>query len=494
MADNDLKKTVANLIKTAEPALPLRPESRARVLGALAASPRKKTFVRRVVLAGAGAAIVVLALFFMLSPTENALAAFTRALAATNHAASVHIRGRIWGPTGEWRFEQWFTREGFERYDLSDGDNLVQRWLYDPGLRDIYPKWMETEPLQRYERLRLGPDLGDWQVTPLIGPHLASDMWRVRRVEMQPKALVQGEGEEDFWQHLDEQKDNLEIRAEQEEKVTPQGRLNIINVYGHHRENARINRLVLGNLMYPISTVLHPGDDVWIQLEADATTNLVRALEMSKRVGRKWSPIYRIEEIELNPVIGAEVRNPGLPPHHTETVDTWWEDRLPKILGAGESEQWKVTLHSLEANEKGDLFVTVSRRLKPGMELPPSSDDRDGPPNPATQVHLGLEAVDDLGNRYHVIEQWRGDGSIPDTQMLGLPDCRARARLVPVSPLRKGRRPTMVTITATNNSVGGPRNPIRGEIFQTITFGPLSMPQRQQGDDLIAEAIHTSER
>lgn len=507
------------LLTAARPELSARWQD--RVLAKVAAPATHRT--RRWMAIAVGAAVALIGLGFVPIPMGSAKGAFSRALAMTNQAPGVHVTGRIWGPVGEWRFEQWFSQDEFSRYDLYDGEQIVWRWLYAPGERAIRPRVKETEPVRRVREMLEEGTLADpgavWEDAPLIGPRV--DMWPPNdREDVFPKPVMHrpdlGEPvRQDFWQRLEEQKATLEVRVEERQSLTLWGgRRNVADVYGHRRPGAHVEVLILGNLHGPLYAWLGPGDDVWIHMETEAQTGAIRALEQYKRVNSRWELVYCLDSIEFGAEMSEEVRNPQLPEHHVRLEDTWWRERLPRTLAAGESQDWRVALHSLEVNRKGDVFLTLSRT--PKTEVTWDARTRDGRlVEPIRSISLGVR--DELGNQY-LPSRWDGiprglAATEPLSWMRGatLPTFWGRIRLTRGSPATANRVPRTITVRVTNEpaksipELTGVRSldqddfesfmeRFRNTYYQTITLGTFPVSEVQPGDDLIADAILRTER
>ena len=508
--------------------IPMREQWHSRVLAGAAEASRAKPTRGRWVVVLAGLAVVLIGLGFVPFPAGSAKGAFGRALAQVNESPGVHVTGRIWGPLGEWRFEQWFTGGGFKRFDLLDGDQVVLCSLYDPGARRIRPKWRDIHSVLATingSAERTLPDPGDvWQSRPLIGPE-AHD-FHVEREDILPFPLTHTQGEEptsrDFWQRIEEQEKTLQVRVEERQHYSVWGgKRAVADIYGHRREGAHVEVLILGNLMGSIYTSLGPGDDVWIHMEADTETGAILALQQYKRVDGRWKLIYCADSIESGVAIGEEVRNPVLPEHHVEAEDTWWGQRLPQTVAVGDSEDWRVTLHSLEANREGEVFVTLSRESM--TEVTRNAFYEDGRPAPPHRT-LWLEARDDVGARYAIAHRQGPGGhslpigkhvaSQPAAWIIRLPaeiESHLRLRLLPESPRIPGRVPRTITLEITNepaksipeltgvSSIRGDQYEafdvwFRKTYYQTITFARLPVPAPQGSGDLIEEAITRRER
>ena len=539
MSDRELQAEIAGLLETARPEL--TPELEARAVAAVESTQQAPARPRRRLIAVAvGAAVALAGLGFVPFPAGGAKGAFSRALAITNQGGGVHVTGRIWGPSGEWGFEQWFSRDGFRRFDLLDGDRVAARWLYDPGVATLHPEGT-SEPVQRYIKIeeqtgKKGP-LGTWFSTPLIGPDAQVDDARDRDggredVAPYPWRLDQSQDptREEFLKRMADNHGPLELKVEEHRRYSlwRGQQTTVADVYGHRREGSMADVLILGNLMGPVFPWFEHGDDVWIHMEADPETGALLALETYKRVKGAWQLGYCVDSIETGVEMSMEVRAPEIPEGHVRVEDTWWRDRLGETLGVGQTEDWQVTLHRLEVNRLGELFVTLSRR--PKVEVPPDMDSGHKP-NAPLRLFI-VEGVDDLGNHYMSSAENLGVGNEkygPGAHfgfVDAVPECQARVRLLQKEPLSSGARPHTLTLTVTtepavreimprevNEAVErrlrqeyGEGPGYRSWLSQflvmrevgwgtrAVTFFGLSVPPRQKGEDLIAEAIQVTEK
>ena len=75
----------------------------------------------------------------------------------------------------------------------------------------------------------------------------------------------------------------------------------------------------------------------------------------------------------------------------TLVKDDWWESRMEAKVAEGETEDWNVVVHMLDVSRKGDVVVSLSRTVKPGV--PPMKYDNGAP-------FVGVTATDDQGVAY----------------------------------------------------------------------------------------------
>ncbi len=535
MSDRQVQTEIAGLLEAARPEL--TSELEARAVAAVAATRPARS--RRWIAVAVGAAVALFGLGFVPFPAGGAKGAFSKALALTSQEGGVHVTGRIWGPSGEWNFEQWFSQDGFKRFDLLDGDGVVQRWVYEPAGWTIRPKDPgDTEPVWRLNKIeeQTGQQSprGEWLSSPLIGPDAeVHDALTDQREDVMPYPWVRQQSQkptrEDFLARVGSD-GALEVKVEEHRRYSLwRGRQTIVaDVYGHRPKDSWADVLILGNLMGPVFPWLKHGDDLWIHVEADPETGALLRLEMYKRANGVWQLGYCVDSIETGVELGPEVRAPGIPDGHVRVEDTWWRDRLGTTLQVGQTEDWQVALHSLEVNRLGELFVTLSRR--PRVEVPPDMDSNHKLNAPLRS--LIVEAVDDFGNHYMSSAENSGVGSEkygPGAHfgfVEAPPDCDARVRLLPGKPLLPGARPNTLTLTVTTEPAVREVRPrevgeaverrLRQEYGEgpefrfwlhdflamrevgwgtrAVTFARLPMPLRQEGEDLIGQAIQVTER
>jgi hypothetical protein len=75
----------------------------------------------------------------------------------------------------------------------------------------------------------------------------------------------------------------------------------------------------------------------------------------------RWKPTYWAEAIEWDVDIPESVRNFQFPPG-TEVIETrWFADRTTDVIVDSTTRDWHVALHTIEADAKGRLYLTLSR-------------------------------------------------------------------------------------------------------------------------------------
>ncbi len=224
---------------------------------------------RRWVAVAAIAVVALVGLGFVPVPMGGAKGALDKALAQATLSSGTHITGRIWGPVGEWRYEQWYSKDGFGCYDLYQDDNkLVQRWIYEAGTRIVYPRVWETEPERRYQALRERGEIRPenesrgFILAPLIGPQVDG------RMEFEEDGFsplrsfcTPGNGSE-FRRRLGFRQYELNMTVQERVEGSLLGGSRIrVDVEGDRKRDGGYDAAtVLGSLGYPVCDVLKPGD------------------------------------------------------------------------------------------------------------------------------------------------------------------------------------------------------------------------------------------
>lgn len=156
-----------------------------------------------------------------------------------------------------------------------------------------------------------------------------------------------------------------------------------------------------------------------------------------------------------------------------EFHDTWWDERAGHGIAMGATTNWDVTVHAIDVNRHGDLYVTVSRWLRP---------DGESQPEAGVFVPIWVEALDDTGVSYVQDENYVG-GCGGCYQ----PEC---GYYIPILRREPADTPpgTASTITVTvYPSLSGP------DAAQDVTFRDLPLPPPQTGEYLCREWFASAE-
>jgi len=493
MKTEPIDEKVAEILHEAQP--PLSANWDERALQAMASARLRRTRSRRRLLAVAlGAMAMLTAIGFVPFPAGRARGAWDRALAAANQSPGVHLAGHLWTPVGEFDFEQWYTNDGFSRYDLYEEGNLVGRWLFDQERRSIRPRWHGSEIwAERYRAPSTSTLPRQGVFGSLFGP-VASQLGDVGECDVYPRlgkdvlggatgSLVTSRAVQ--WEYM------FDLRVDEWlQRTLWQGARAVVEVRGRRKESGGWEDCgaVLGSLMYPLNEEYLTGDQIRIHAEIDPDTRALLAFEQYKWVDGRWAPNCRLDTIEWPVEIGDDIRDVEAPEGHIEFRDNWWQGRLRKAMAVGNSDDWLVTLHAVDLNRNGDLYVTVSRQPKSGAIVAlPSESGR--------LRALSVSAVDDVGVHYSVavptemkVDMPRLIEGYPDPVVFGIPECHARIRLAPDRPAVSSGVARTLTVAVTNSSPEGSH-----ASWQSVTFRDLPLPARQVGEDLVGESVEKIE-
>lgn len=485
---------IAGLLEEVRPEL--SPSLEERAVGAILAARPARARLRRRGTAIAAAAVLLLGLGFVPVPMGPAKGALNTALAMADQSLGVHISGHVWTPAGEYDFEEWYAPDGFMRYDLYDGNTLVGRWLTDPEERFVYPRSGETEPEHRYQRLLeegqvLPPRAREYVRGSLLGPGVGIPADAALDVSPSARAIHESPNEDELRERLSWRRVEFEWDVrERLERSLWRGAVVVAEAQGECKGSGEPpSAAIVGDLNYPLAEFYEPGDQIRVRAEIEPQTGAILALEQYKGKAGVWTPVYRTDLVERDIEIDKTVRDAEAPPNHTEVRDNWWRARLPHVLAAGTSENWQFILNAMDLNRRGELFVTLSRKPRPGSAYAEPRESRRLRP-------ISAYAVDNFGVRYSIAETaktWvdRADfiEGFPDRVVFGVPECHVRLRLVrEQSPIPQSVVRT-VTVVATSSSPGETETS-----WESVRLAGLALPSPQPGEDLIAEGIATTKR
>jgi hypothetical protein len=429
---------------------------------------------RRLVAALACAAAVLTALGLTPFPYGSARGVWAQAVATAASATSLHVRGRIVTESGEFAFEQWLADDGFSRADVLQGDRLLAVSLVEPGRRQVIP---DVAPGRSLLPEHVWPAITEFISVGLLGPRLQGAFARTDLVpfpgHVAAHGLLQGDDESRVCLGLLEDLFDLRI-DERREKTLVGGPRVVVTAEGTARHN-----VVIGDPFLLLPVFYLTGEEIRLRAEVDPETDVLSSLVVWKSVEGRWRETYAADVIDYGAEVTDEVRDIRVPRGHVELADHWWEGRLDTALASDHTDDWEVTVHALDVNRGGDLFVTFARRPRRGTELASEEWCR-------RLQGIAVRAVDSSGveylpstkgHRFHTPQYIEGH---PVPVFFGIPETAARVRLTSARAPSLGSAGTSVTVTINNGS------PTKG--MQSVEFPDLPLPPRQSGDDLIAEA------
>lgn len=379
--------------------------------------------------------LLIFALGFVYFPARPAPGAWQRALTAARQAQSAHLIGTVQTPegallpglidgalflNGNLRFDKWLTSDGFCRTELWRSNALACLALFQPTGDYLY-----FDP-----RLHAADD-SDF---PLLHYILPGFTQRTKLTELAPEPS-----------HLY----NVKL-TERRQFSLWRGTREVVELQGDISTDARLGRY-------------SEADSVRLYAEIDPKTSLINYLSEDWFVNR-WQPHYRTSSISWNSVPPTNLRT-FLPPKGTSTYRVrWWNSRVNKIIATAKAKDsdktrdLKFTLHAIDANRYGDLFLTLSPANLDGSVYAYASG-----------LQLIAEGVDDTGTKYY------GDcEQLPWSKYFIVNAQRDRLSAKPGVP-------HSVTLNVTSKLFKGGNS----KREQTALFTQLNLPPRQKATILI---------
>jgi hypothetical protein len=403
----------AEVLEKAQP--PLGGGWQERALKAMAASaPRRARSRVRLVAVAVGVLAALSGLGFVPFPAGSAKGAWNRALAAAAQATTVYMRGREWTDRGEFDFQEWLSEDGFCRHERLQGGSI----------KEVTIRGGEGERRVRYDAERgratdvdmppWRPGLPDPPVLPtkdlMLGLFKSFQFFKAEGFPVGDVKMA----ERREWTLWSGARDVVEVQA---------------------------------------------GDLARARAEIEPDSGHILSLERFRNEGWGWALTYRLDYIEWGVEIPENVKDFDPPPGTTVTRVRWWTGRADKVIATATTADWEVTLHAIDVNRRGDLYLTLSRM--------PSAEKRGSWYNGGLAIKV--DAVDDSGAVY---KQQNGYGCARDYWSTILergassnPDAIPRRVTFTMYPYRRGLSKD-----------------------QSVTFRDVRLPARQSGDDLGREA------
>jgi hypothetical protein len=331
------------LIRSAKTDFPVSDEFVRRVATAIESAPvtARTRSRRRLVAVAAGVVVVLVGLGFVPVPMGSSRGALGRAIAAFDSTTGLYVRGR-------------------ELRHRDIGDRVTEDWEAPGGLRRM-AYWDDGK-------------LESWQVEGADFAAFCNPDHRWADVYELPHA----EADQSFSWTLGRVGQMLEFRREQT-RTTQLNEWRERSLWGGETD------------VIEAAEPLEDPEQGWRKMrwEVDATTGRVTSEKHWWRPkGGQWQLVAYTEEVAWDvdlpsntwvfiPPRGWKVRY-----HH------WWRQRVENALASGETRDWRVTVHTIDASKEGDLFVTLSRLAVAEI----GRDSRTAP--------IRLTAVDSLGVVY----------------------------------------------------------------------------------------------
>jgi len=408
MKADRVDETMSRLLEAAAPELSAGWNKRA--MDRLTASRPSRGISRRLAIAVIGVAALV-GLGFVPIPMGSAAGALDRALAAVEQATTLHLVGR--GQQAE--VELWMCSDGLWRYETRQNGSTVNVWLLD-GNKEMTYDAGERQVTETDLPARQGPGFGEV----------------FRRLERDEVARLLAGAASLFDLDLTETRETT--------------------AWGGVRDVVEVEGVLPEGMVIP-GLPCRAGDRVLIRAEIDAGTGRLAAAQVYALQGGQWELNYSAD-LEWETPVPESVRTLDLPPGTTVVRDMWWTTHTDRVGARGTAPGWSVVLHSLDVNQAGDLFVTLSR-------WPESQTPLAVQPTP-------VQAEDDAGGRYVQADGHRFVGSYSGGYWT-------------VILRREGGVGTPRNVTMT--VYADPESPTSD---QSVTFRNVPLPPRQDPDDLFA--------
>jgi hypothetical protein len=458
------ERELGGLFERAAPGM--RPEMRGRALEAMAAArPARARWRRGLLAAAVGAAMVAAGAGLLPFGSKDGRGAWARAAQMASQADSLHVVGTIRMDGNDYEFEKWVSADGFRRYEVRSDDEFIYVNLQDEERETGF--YLTGEGGFGYVKAN-APGVG--------GPAPAS----------RSDALT------DLLQLVPFMKGCRDLRFTARAQAAADGRsVEMVGGSGtfenelHHRGYGTFYR----------------GTPLRFRAEVDCETGLLTSLQcwrgtgaawhqepdmplrwlpgagilstIWKGSGDDWELIYATEVVEWNVPVPESAREFAWPEGTRVRYQRWLEPRGAQELAIAEVSEGEVILHSLDVNERGDIFVTISR---PGRGAV-------GPPWCTEVGYPDFEAVDDWGYVYRQSGHYRGGmcGFDREYEVTDL----GRALSDGEAPLPTGESaPRAQTLTITIWPYSN-----EWHTGESVTFEGVPLPEPQSGIDLYKETV-----
>jgi hypothetical protein len=314
---------------------PFSPQIKARALEAMGQGRPLRTRSRaRLVAVFVGATAVLVALGFVPWPmgsANSATGALARAATAASQATTVHIIGMHSSDRGDQSYEQWLSQDGFSRKERWQGRKLLSLELGNCGI------------IRRF----------DFEIKP-NDPIPVADEYFNPAEQDQVGALSSGKS---YIASFINSMQLLEVfsdakTSEHREGTLWGGVIDIVEIEGTVRTGGSIGA----------GGIYQKGDLVKIRAEIDPHSG--RLLSMSNYLYQGlWDKTFEAK-YEWEVPIPDDLRK-YTPPAGTklDCFDTW-SRRVDKVIAKASSKDWEVTIHDLELDRDGTVYLWLQRKMK----------------------------------------------------------------------------------------------------------------------------------
>jgi|GEM_PF-6317128 len=418
---------IKQLTENISPALSEQARERA-LQGMAQVGARPKSRRKRLLVIATAALVALAALGFVPVPLGSAPGAWAQAIAAAEKAQTVHILGT--SRRGDFdKREIWLGRKGFRYFAEWSQGKLRYFSLRDPENNLSYNYYAKAR--QAYENYLPKPKSG---IDMSLG--LGSPEGIARSLKFAEQALSE------------------RSLSEYRKRNLWGGETKIIEIVGEIKNRGT----VINGPHY------RAGDKVKVIIVTDAKTGHARSEREYVYKKQQWQLEYQAKyEWNVNLPGPETYRKLMVPPPGTLlTRSNWWENRANQAISITKNQDWEITLHALDINKRGEIFLSISRARRPDGRVPQKYNSG----------WIKVEARDNTGGNYTqasrcsvVMDHW----------------------IFSLLPNNPGKMPVPHSITMTIFPYShDPTGKLKDE-FVVLKDIPLS--PRQNGDNLVVEAI-----
>jgi hypothetical protein len=404
------------------------PELKSRALAAMARGAAAKPRPRRLLAFASGLALII-GLSFVPFPLGKTSGALQKALAAMEGAETVYITGRSCVNNVPLTFKRWVAKD-FSRGETYRNGELELVILDYRGRRMIYSKapiyYSELTPSVEYNAPRIkGNRTYRWPGWIRLNTYLKLP------IEKDPSCKIQ---ESKIWNIWEGESIIVEIRTEVTDRPFGYGEVDY-SKWGELRSVYKI----------------------------DPESHHVLSMEQYYSA-ENWRKTYEAE-YHWNVPVPDSLKHFSFPPGTVISHSNWWDTREDKVVRSIETKDWILTLHAIDVNREGEIYLSLTRVLKPESKL--------GPWEITPLLLPKISVQDNLGHEYDGIGPFER-GFVGDMLYGGL-GCYRTSKDKPGAPL-----PRAITLTVYPYPTGKSRT-------EKYVLRDIPLPPRQKGNRLCLE-------
>lgn len=284
---------------------------------------------------------------FVPVPLGPAKGAWAHALAAAREVAAVHVQ--VHDQNGQLETDEWIGADGFKRKSTYQNGRLKK-------LNIIGHKYMFYDVANKYAEESI-PAPGD------LKPRNA-DIFTKNALE------------------------SIAIFLER----SPQAKLSESrtgSLWGGTYHLIQVEGIINYTLMFN-SVKYSPGDNIRIILKTDPASGRILETKQYKLDSAGAMKEAKYVTIEWDVEAPPEFRSFFYPPGTKVIHNRMWQDRTGHTIATARSQHWQVSIHAVDVNRSGDVYLTISRNMISDITLPKGMKFYDPE----------ISAVDSTGVRY----------------------------------------------------------------------------------------------